>query len=88
MKEEPKKHKEKRDKKNIKKNVTKKQVKKSKTPKQNYFKQVGKELKLVKWPTAKEILKYTIATIAFCVIISIFFQLLVLLMSYIKEIFA
>lgn len=59
-----------------------------KLPKQSYFKKVKKELKLVKWPTIKEVIKYTIATIIFCVVISVFFQLLVLLMSYIKEIFA
>lgn len=57
---------------------------KPKVKKENYFKGVIKEMKLVKWPTPKEALKYTIATLALCVIICGFFLLLNLLLSIIK----
>ena len=64
----------------------KKEVKK--TPKkERYLKSVRKELKLVKWPTFKEVLKYTISTLVFCLFIVIFFILLNLLMSFIKGLF-
>ena len=64
----------------------KKEVKKS-APKESYVKQVRKELKLVKWPTIGEVVKYTIATIIFCVILVFFFILLNLFMSWIKGMF-
>ena len=55
-----------------------------KVKKENYIKQVSKELKLVKWPTIKEVMKYTIATILFCLILSGLFMLLNLLLSIVK----
>lgn len=58
--------------------------KKTKQTKEGYFKGVKKELKLVKWPTWKEVLKYTIATILFCVIVCAFFLLLTFILSLIK----
>ena len=61
---------------------TKKEVKK--TPKESYLKSVKKEMALVKWPTWKEVLKNTIATVVFCAIVCIFFILLNLLLSVIK----
>lgn len=67
------------------KTKTKKDVKKKeKVKKEGYLKQVRKELKLVKWPTFKEVLKYTISTIVFVMILCAFFLLLNLLMSVIK----
>ena len=77
-----------KEKKKPKKQVKKVEKKKNKAPKERYLKQVKKELKLVKWPTKKEVLKYTIATIVFCLIISAFFILLNFLMSLIKGMFA
>ena len=71
-------------KKNTKKQTKKKEIKQ---PKENYIKQVRKELKLVKWPTLKEVVKYTVSTIVFCLIICVFFILLNLLMSYVKGLF-
>lgn len=63
----------------------KKQVKKvKKAPKESYFKRVYKEMKLVKWPSAKEVLKYTISTIVFCVFLCGIFMILNLLMSLIR----
>lgn len=72
------------DKKDIKKKKNNvKQKTKSKTN-DGYFKEVRKELKLVKWPSAKEVIKYTISTIIFCVILCGIFMLLNLLMSLVK----
>ena len=65
-----------------KKNIKTKKV--SKGPKESYVKKVKKELKLVKWPTAKEVLKYTISTVVFCLILCRLFMLLNLLLSVVK----
>lgn len=73
------------NKKDIKKKVSKKEI--SKKPKEKFFTSIKKELKVVKWPSAKEILKYTIATVVFCIILVIFFELLNLAMAYIKGLF-
>lgn len=72
------------EKKTIKNNKKKNTKKKNNTPKESYFKQVNKELHLVKWPTAKEVVKYTIATIVLCLILSLLFILLNFLLSVIK----
>lgn len=69
------------------KNVKKvKTVKKTKTkaPKESYLKGVKKEIKLVKWPTFKEVIKYTIATVIMCLVVCGFFLLLNLLLSLVK----
>ena len=65
-----------------KKNIKTKKV--SKGPKESYIKKVNKELKLVKWPTAKEVLKYTISTIVFCVFLCVIFMALNLIMSLLR----
>lgn len=57
---------------------------KSKAVKESYLKGVKKEMSLVKWPTFKEIIKYTIATIIMCIVICGFFLLLNLILSLIK----
>ncbi len=74
--------KEKKDKKA--KKVTEK---KPKTKKESLTKGLKKEMKLVKWPTVKEIVKYTIATVIFCVILIVFFELLNMILAYIKGLF-
>ncbi len=61
-----------------------KNKKSKKSTKESYFKKVRKELKLVKWPTAKEVLKYTISTIVFCLLLCALFMLLNLVLSLIK----
>lgn len=67
------------------KNVKKvKTVKKTKAPKESYLKGVKKEMKLVKWPTFKEVIKYTIATVIMCLVVCGFFLLLNLLLSLVK----
>ncbi|NMA51350.1 MAG: preprotein translocase subunit SecE [Mollicutes bacterium] len=57
---------------------------KNKAKKESYLSGVKKELKLVKWPTWKEVLKNTLATIILCFLLSGFFLLLNLLLSIIK----
>ena len=67
--------------------MVKKVEKKKKSPKvkkESYLKSVRKEMKLVKWPTWKEVLKNTVATIVLIVIVVTFFLLLNLLLSIVK----
>ena len=71
--------------KDIKKNTKKKE--KNNKPKEKFLVGVKKEMKLVIWPTAKEILKYTLATIIFCIILVAFFEVLNLVMAYVKGLF-
>lgn len=73
-------------KKDVKKVNTKKKEKNNK-PKEKFTEGIKKELKLVKWPTVKEILKYTLATILFCIVLVLFFELLKFLMAFIKGMF-
>ncbi len=62
-------------------------VKKKKGKKESYLSKVRKEIKLVKWPSLKEVVKYSIATIVFCIFICLFFVALNLIMSWIKGMF-
>ena len=73
-------------KKDVKKTNTKKKEKNNK-PTEKFLVGVKKEMKLVIWPTAKEILKYTLATIIFCIILVAFFEVLNLVMAYVKGLF-
>lgn len=61
--------------------------KEKKVKKENYFKKVGKELSKVKWPEKKDIIKYSISTVVFILIVVGFFCLLNLGMSYLKGLF-
>lgn len=71
--------------KKVKKSPNKKVSKKKdvKGPKEGYLKKVNKELKLVKWPEGKEVVKYTIATVVMCLFLCAVFMLLTLLLSII-----
>ena len=67
--------------------IKKTKVKKDNKPKvkkENYFKGVAKEMKLVKWPTFEDVVKYTVATLILCIIVCGFFLLLNLLLSLVK----
>ena len=64
-----------------------KNTKKEKKNKEGFFKNLKKEIGLVKWPSVKDIIKYTVATIVFCVILIAFFQVLDIILAYIKELF-
>lgn len=66
----------------MKKEKTKKQTK---IKKEGYLKGVSKELSKVKWPDKKEVLKYTVATVIFVLIVVAFFVLLTMGMSWIIE---
>ena len=70
-----------KNKKQVKASKTKKEIKQ---PQEGYFKQVRKEMKLVKWPSAKDVLKYTISTIIFCVVLCLIFMGLTAIMSLIR----
>ena len=61
-------------------------VKKEKKP--GFLKETGSEMKKVSWPTKKDVAKYTLATLMFCLIVVGFFQLLNLALSFIKGMFA
>ncbi len=79
--------KETKENKKIKKETKKVKQKSQKAPKENYFEGVRSELSKVVWPSKKDVLKYTIATIIFILVLVAFFILLNLLMSAIKGAF-
>lgn len=53
----------------------------------NYFHEINKELKKVKWPTAKEVFKNTSATIFFTIFFAIFFYAVDIVFAAIKGLF-
>jgi len=65
----------------------KKKTKTTKVKGETYFEGVASELKKVKWPSKKEVFKYTMATIIFVLLLVGFFILMSLLMSGVKEAF-
>ncbi len=73
--------------KDVKKKDTKKKEKTVKKSKEGYITGVRKEMKQVKWPTFKEVIKYTVATIIFIAVFVLFFQLINLIMAYVKGLF-
>lgn len=81
---------EKAEEKEVKKSKRKSETKKNKVKKakkESYLAGVKSEISKVKWPTKKDVLKYTIATLVFIIILVAFFVLLSLLMSVIKGAF-
>lgn len=77
----------KKQEKKVKDTKKKKNKKERKAPKENYFVGVRNELSKVKWPSKKEVMKYTMATIIFVVVLVGFFILMSLIMSLITEVF-
>ncbi len=61
--------------------------KKEKKVKENYFKAVMAEMKKVKWPDTKEMVKYSVATIVFCLLFALYFQGLDFVSSLVKGLF-
>ena len=57
---------------------------KSKTKKKSFLKQVKAEMKKVKWPTKKEMVKYSITTLAFILLFAGFFYLIDVLFALLK----
>ena len=58
--------------------------KKEEVVKESFYKQVKAEMKKVKWPTRKEMFKYSITTLAFIVIFTGFFYLIDVLFALLK----
>lgn len=62
-------------------------AKEKKPKKDNFFKSVKKEMSNVKWLNKKDMIKYTIATLVFCVFFAIYFYGINLLFAFIKGLF-
>lgn len=67
--------------------MKKKEEKEKKIKKEGFFHKLRSEMKKVKWPSGKEIVKYTIATIVLVIVISAVFQGLDILVSVVKGLF-
>ena len=61
--------------------------KKTKEKKDGFFKKLKSELKQVQWPSFKELMKYTFATMIFVILFALFFQLVDVLSSFVKGLF-
>ena len=57
---------------------------KAKKTKQSFLKQVKSEMKKVKWPTKKEMVKYSITTLVFILLFAGFFYLIDVLFALLK----
>ena len=57
---------------------------KSKAKKVSFLKQVKSEMKKVKWPSKKEMVKYSITTLVFIVLFAGFFYLIDVLFALLK----
>lgn len=73
--------------KKVSKKTSKKEKKAAKQKNDGFLKQTGAEMKKVSWPSFKDVLKYSIATLVFCVVVAGFFILLNLLLSGVKGLF-
>lgn len=58
--------------------------KKKQVNKESFFKQVKKELKKVSWPSKKNMIKFSVTTICFILIFSLFFFGLDSLFAFVK----
>ena len=67
--------------------MARKEKTKKSEKKEGFFKGIKKELKQVRWPSFKDMLKYTIATLVFCIILVAFFEVLNIIMAIIKGMF-
>jgi preprotein translocase SecE subunit len=65
--------------------MAKEETKEIKKP--SYFSEVRNETKKVIWPSFKNVMKYTLATLTLCIVFIIFFILINLLASFIKGMF-
>ena len=81
------KKKEKAVSKKIKETTINKKTKNTKNKKENLLKGIKVEMKKVTWPSKKEVIKYSFATILFCIIFMLFFQLLDLGLAVVKGVF-
>lgn len=77
-------------KKKIEKKVDKKpkKVEKKKEKQESFFTGVRKEMKKVRWPLKKEMVKYSIATLSFIIFFALFFGLADLIIAGVKMLVA
>ena len=61
-----------------------KEEKKAKKKKEGLLKGIRKEMKQVVWPSAGNIVKSTIAVVAICIFLSLFFEAVTLFMAWLK----
>ena len=80
-KKEVKKAKDTSEKKQVEKKDNKKKNTKAVKPKKKFLSGFKSEFSKIKWPTRKEMVKYSIATIAFVIFFSLFFLAIQSLMS-------
>ncbi len=69
------------------KNLKKGKKVNKKQKKEGLFKGIRLELKKVTWPNKKDVFKYSVATLIFCIVVVLFFQILDLGLSVIKGVF-
>ena len=67
---------EKKEKKNVKKDNNKKDDKKTEVKKESWWHGVKSEFKKVRWPSKKEMIKYSVATIIFIIFFALFFWII------------
>ena len=75
--------------KEIKKDKKQKDTKKVKTNKKHFkfLREVKSEMNKVKWPSRKDMIKYSIATIVFVIFFALFFYAIDLILALLKEVF-
>ncbi len=62
----------------------KNEKKKNKKVKESFFKQVRSEMKKVKWPTRKEMVKYSITTLGMVILFTGFFYVIDIVFAFLK----
>lgn len=67
------------------KKVKKEKIKKTKVNNKSFSKQVREELKKVKWPSKKEMMKYSVSCILFVLVFGIYFYGLDALFAWISS---
>ena len=80
--------KESKVKKDVKKTTKKENKKEVKVKKESFFTGVRKEMKHVRWPLKKEMVKYSIATLSFIIFFALFFMLTNVIISVVKNLVA
>ena len=73
--------------KEIKKDKKKKETKKVKPAKKGFLHEVKAEMDKVKWPSRKDMVKYSIATIVFVIFFALFFYGIDFVLALLKEVF-
>ena len=73
--------------KEIKKDKKKKETKKVKPAKKGFLHEVKVEMDKVKWPSKKDMVKYSIATIVFVIFFALFFYGIDFVLALLKEVF-